>query len=338
MRATATIIDVRCRLASAADGDYLRQRPDAARFAPWAGLSTDAFFRHLDAARVRTAVSVAGNNLGLELGPRRFPPRRTDNDDQARLEREHPGRFVGVAGIDVGGALHNPVVEMERCVRELGLPRVAIEPGRAPLHAEHPADRRLYPFYERAQELEVTVMLQTSGYYGGKNLDYAHPRWIDRVAEDFPRLKLVCGHGCYPFVREMIAVAVRRPNVYPSPDLYVFAPARVEWRYAVNKGLIADQFLFASGFPLCGSLVRTVDRFLLLGWRPAVLDRILYRNALRALRLEEKPEFAALARGADAFSAASVVAAAFRLGWREAGHALGRRRAPTHPQPAPTPR
>jgi len=326
MRGTASIIDVRCRLPSAADGDYLRQRPDAARFEPWSGLAPQAFFHHLDAAGVRTAVSVAGNNDGLQLGTRRLPPRRTSNDAQARLEAEHPGRFLGVAGIDVGGAVHDPVAELERTVGVLGMPRVGIEPGRAPLHAAHPADRRLYPFYQRAEELGATVFLQTSGYYGGADLDYAHPRWIDRVAADFPRLTLVCGHGCYPYVREMIAVAVRRPNVFPSPDLYVFAPSRREWRYAVNKGLIADQFLFASGFPLCGSLVRTVNRFLLLGWRPAVLDRILFRNALRALRLESDPRFAALAAPGRVFTAAHVAGASLRLAVHEAGRRLGRRR------------
>ncbi len=331
MRGQASIVDVRCRLPSAADGDYLRQRPDASRFAPWSDLGPEAFFHHLDAAGVRAAVSVSGNNDGLDLGAHLFPPRRTSNDAQAALEREHPGRFLGVAGIDLGGAVHDPLEELERAVRDLGLPRVGIEPGRAPLHAEHPADRRVYPFYERAQELGAAVFLQTSGYYGGRDLDYANPRWIDRVAADFPRLRLICGHGAHPFVGEMIAVAVRRRNVFPSPDLYVFAPSRREWLYAVNKGLIADQFLFGSGFPLCGSLVRTVERFLMLGWRPAVLDRILYRNALRALDLESDPRFADLARGRDRFHAGRMLTAPFRL----AAHELGRRLARRRPTPDP---
>lgn len=316
-------MDVRCRLPAAADGAYLRSRPDAHRFRPWSELAPEAFFRHLDAAGVAVAVAVSGNNEGLSLGSLELPPRRTDNGELARLEAAHPGRFLGVAGIDVGGARHQPLAEMERCAGELGMPRVGIEPGRAPLYAEHPADRRLYPFYERAQELGAAVFLQTSGYYGGRNLDYAHPRWIDRVADDFPELTLVCGHGCHPFVDEMIAVAVRRDRVYPSPDLYVFAPARRQWTYAVNKRLIADKFLFASGFPLCGSLVRAVDRFLLLGFRPALLDRLLYRNALTALGLEEDPRFAALARQRDVFGAGRVLAAALRLPF----HELRRRRA-----------
>ncbi|HXU32809.1 MAG TPA: amidohydrolase family protein [Thermoanaerobaculia bacterium] len=320
------IIDVRCRLPSASDGAYLSGRPDGRRFAPWVGLSAEGFFAELDRAGIATAVSVSGNNDGLRLGARELPPRRTNNDDLAALEARFPGRFLGAAGIDVGGARHDPLVELERAVTTLGLRRIAIEPGRAPMLAEHVADRRLYPFYERAQELQVALFLQTSGIWGGESLDQAHPRWIDRVAGDFPDLHLICGHGAYPFVREMIAVTVRRANVFPSPDLYLFTPSGREWVYAVNRGQIADQFLFGSAFPLCGGLARTVDRFLLQGWRPAVLDRILYKNALRALHLMDDPRFAAGHDGGRRFGAGAIARAAVRLPVREAWRGLKGRR------------
>ncbi len=320
------IIDVRCRLPSASDGAYLSGRPDGHRFAPWVGLSAEGFFAELDRAGIRTAISVSGNNDGLKLGRRELPPRRTNNDDLAALEARFPGRFVGAAGIDVSGGRHDPLAELER-VTTLGLRRIAIEPGRAPFLAEHVADRRLYPLYERAQELSVALFLQTSGIWGGESLDHAHPRWIDRVAHDFPDLHLICGHGAYPFVREMITVTVRRPNVFPSPDLYLFTPSGGEWVYAVNRGQIADQFLFGSAFPLCGSLARTVDRFLLQGWRPAVLDRILYRNALRALHLGDDPRFAVAQDSGRRYGAGSILRAAVRLPVREASRLLRGKRA-----------
>lgn len=320
------IIDVRCRLPVSTDGGYFSWRKDGERFSEWSSMTRERFWREMKSAGIGTAVSVTGNNWGLDLGGVKLPPRQTSNDEQAELQRRFPGRFLAVAGIDVSGAIHDPLEEMERCVRELGVRRVGIEPGRAELFAPHPADQRLYPFYDKAQDLGVTVMLQTSGYYGGTNLDYANPRWVDQVAHDFPDLKLVCGHGCYPFVREMIAVAVRRENVFPSPDLYVFTPSRNEWVYAVNKGLITDRFLFGSGFPLCGSLIRSVSRFLLLGWRPAVLDKILYRNAVKALSVEDEPYFAGLSTQPDRFSRFSIAGAVFRLAGHELRRALRRKK------------
>lgn len=319
------IIDVRCRLPSATDAAYFAARPDGARFASGSGLDETGFFTELDCAGIATAVSVSGNNEGLRLGERELPPRRTSNDALAEIEARHPGRFLGAAGIDLGGARHDPLAELERVVKTLGLRAVSIEPGRSPCDAEHVAERRLYPFYEAAEALGITVFLQTSGLWSGVSLEHAHPRYIDRVAHDFPRLRLVCGHGAYPFVREMIAVAVRRPLVFPSPDLYVFAPSGREWVYAVNKGQIADQFLFGSGFPLSGGLARVVSRFLLLGWKPAVLDRLLFRNALRALAIEEDPRFAAQASAGRRFGLESIAVASLRLPWEELRRRLGRR-------------
>jgi uncharacterized protein len=310
------IVDVRCRLPRATDGGYFAARPGAAAPVEAAASPADdeaRFVRTLDRAGVRTAVAVAGNNDGLALGHRRMPPRRSDADEQARLQRAYPGRYLGVAGIDPSGSLHDPLAEVRRSVEELGLRAVAIEPGREPFDAPHPADPRLETLYGLVQELGATLLLQTSGYYGGRNVDYANPRWIDQVAEAFPGLRIVCGHGCYPFARELVAVAVRRPNVYPSPDLYLYTPARREWTYAVNRGLIAGQLLFASGYPLGLPLAQSVRRFLVAGWRPRVLDRVLYRNALRAFALEDDPAFAQAAAPGRRYGVGSMLVAGVRL-------------------------
>ena len=40
------------------------------------------------------------------------------------------------------------------------------------------------------------------------------PRYIDAVARDFPKLKIVVSHGCYPWVNEIIMVVQRNRNVY----------------------------------------------------------------------------------------------------------------------------
>jgi hypothetical protein len=255
----------------------------------------------LDHAGVNVAVSPLGNNQGMRLGFRDLPARVSSNIEQIKFQSQYPQRFVGVAGIDVGNVAHDSLAELERCARG-GLRVCTIEPGRAPLYVDHPADQRLYPFYSLAQELDVSLMLQTSGLLGGKNIDYAHPRWIDKIAEDFPSLRIICAHGCYPYVREMIAVTVRRKNVYASPDMYMFWPGRDDWIHAVNQGAFAGKFLFGSAYPLCGSLREFVNRFMRLQWKPQLLDRIMYRNAIQALGLTEHPVFGPIHSGPDKFS------------------------------------
>lgn len=296
------IIDMRCRLTTTSASGYFRAQMQANATSSVIEGTEAAFWADLDRAGVTVAVSVSGQNPGMKLGPKILADRTTTNDDLAAFQNRFPERFVGVAGIDVSNTMHDSSEELVRSVNELGLRVATIEPGRAPWYAPNPADRRLYPFYEQAEALGVPLVIQTSGLKGGKNIDYAHPRWIDQLAEDFPQLRIICGHGCAPFVRELIFVVGRREHVYASPDMYLFFPGGQEWVQAVNQfRWMADKFLFASGYPLCRDLKSFVDRFMALEWKPEVLDRILYRNAIRALGLEENPYFGTVLRQPDIY-------------------------------------
>ncbi len=286
------IIDIRCRLTTGQAADYFVKTMKGRKLPPALAVGTEeAFFRELDSAGVTVAVGPSGNNAGMTLGKREFPPRTTPNDVQGELQDKFPDRFIGVASIDTGNGAHNALDELKKCVLEYGLKVATIEPGRRPMNAENPADPRLFPFYELAQEMKIPVIIQTSGIKGGVDFDYANPRWIDRIAHLYPDLHILCAHGCYPFVREMIAVAQRHRNVFPSPDVYYDKMGAEEWLDAVNRENISQQFLFGSGYPLVDALKPFVDRFFLKRWRPAVLDDILYRNAIRALKLENDPRF-----------------------------------------------
>jgi predicted TIM-barrel fold metal-dependent hydrolase len=287
------IIDCRCRLTVGGAADYFVDRVTrAGKLAAVPALSEptlEAFFAELDAAGVTTAVSVSGCNPGARLGRFDLPARTTSNDLLAAVQRQHPGRFVGVAGIDPSNQMHCAMSELRRCVDDLGLRAVFIEPGRAP--GCNLDDPLLYPIYEFCSERKVTVIPQTSGLLGGRLVDYANPKYIERVADDFPDLHIICGHGCYPYVREAILMAARRENVWLAPDTYLFHLGREDWLHAVNSNLLgfADRFLFASAYPLNG-LATTVERYRQLPWREEVLPKIFHRNAIKALRLDERPD------------------------------------------------
>ena len=289
------IIDCRCRLTIEGAAEYFVDRVTlAGKLEGVPALSQrtiEAFFAELDAAGVTTAVSVSGLNPGARLGRFDLPARTTSNDVMAAVQRAHPGRFIGVAGIDVSNTMHDAMTELARCVDDLGLFAVFIEPGRAP--GCNLDDKRLYPLYAFCEAKGVTLIPQTSGLLGGTLVDYANPKYIERVAEDFPGLNIVCGHGCYPFVREAILVASRRSNVWLAPDSYVFHLGRDDWIHAVNHNLLgfASRFLFASAYPL-DALKPQLDRFLGLGWKEELLPKLLWRNAADALRLAERPAFA----------------------------------------------
>ena len=285
------IIDFRCRLTTVEAAAYYHERMRKAErlheVPALADGSEKAFFQALDEAGVTTAVSVSGFNPGCAIGRHVYPDRTTPNDLLADVQRRHKGRFIGVAGIDAGGVFHQPMAEIERCVHELGLAAVYLEPGRSP--GCLPSDERLYPIYRRCMEFDLPVVLQTSGPRGGASLDYANPLHIDRIATLFPDLHIICAHGCYPFVREAIVVAGRHQNVWMSPDTYFFAPGQEDWMRAVNEDHLgfSNRFLFGSASPL-RALTPSVEEFLGLSWQEEILEPILWSNALEALNLNQE--------------------------------------------------
>jgi predicted TIM-barrel fold metal-dependent hydrolase len=291
------IIDLRCRLTTAAGAEYFHDRMSKLgrldRVPALGSVDEAEFFAEIGAAGITTAVSASGWNPGARLGRYDLPARTTSNDLLSDVQHRYPGRFVGVAGIDVSNTFHQARDEIDRCVGKLGLKAICIEPGRAPGCLLN--ERLLYPVYEQCQALGVTVIAQTSGTLGGRFVDYANPRYVEEIADDFRDLHIICGHGCYPFVREAIVMAARRDNVWLSPDIYFFHLGHEDWIKAINANLsgFADRFLFGSSYPLT-AIGPYVENFMKIAWKPEVLERILWRNALRALKLEDDPAFRSL--------------------------------------------
>ncbi len=287
------IVDVRCRVTTPEAGDYFSSRARARgrsdSIKSFAKGTMEAFFEEINEAGITTAVSTSGQTPAMTIGGGIMAARTTSNDLMARLQKEYWGRFMGVAGIDCGNVLHNALDEIERCYA-LGLRIVFIEPGRSPDCDID--DRCLYPIYEKCLERQMVLFPQTSGPWGGKSIDYAHPRHIDQVAEDFPTLRIIAGHACYPYVREAIIVAARHENVFVSPDMYLTQMGTEDWVKSLNNNYfgLRDQFLFGSCFPSI-PIKPFMEEFWALPLKDEVLPKILYRNALRVFDLENDPVF-----------------------------------------------
>ncbi len=288
------IIDVRCRFTGGESADYYRnQLRKSGRLELIESLKegTEAsFFHEIEAAGITTAVSASGCNPGAKLAKYTFPDRTTSNDELADIQRRNAGKFVACGGIDVSNTFHNSLEEIERCFKQLDICVFGIEPGRAPGCA--PSDDSLFDVYALLQDLDATVIIQTSGLKGGQYLTYAHPNHIERISEHFPHLRIICAHGCYPYVREAIAIAMRRDNIWLSPEGYLWHMGHEDWLRAVNKNLegFANKFLFGSAYPLT-PIKDFVENFKKLPWAEGVLSKLLYENALDALNLRDNKTF-----------------------------------------------
>ena len=239
----------------------------------------EGYVQQIHAAGITTAVVVGRDTPGI----------RTPNKVIADLVDQHPGTLVGVGAVDPQSP--GAIEEVARAVESLGLKGINLEPGfmRPAMKADHPD---LYPVYSACQDLQVPVFIMSGPT--AANLDYVHPIAVGAVAQAFPRLTIVCYHGFYPFVSEIIAIAFKHPNVHVVPDMYTFAPGGGLYLEAAN-GFMQDQFLFGTAYPF-RDMGQSVEDFLASTISEKVLDKVLYQNALRVLGISLPQPSAARSR------------------------------------------
>ena len=126
-----------------------------------------------------------------------------------------------------------------------------------------------------------------AGGNAGPDTTYSSPEHIDRVARDFPNLVIVSAHGNWPWVSQIIHVCYRRPNIYLSPDMYLFGrlPGASDYINAAN-GFMADRFLFRVGLSGTAGGPGGARIFEVSSLRNRSYDRVLYTNAARLLGVD----------------------------------------------------
>lgn len=208
------------------------------------------------------------------------PSLRISNDKINEITAQYK-ELVGIGSVDPQTqGIKGAVAEAGRAVKKLGLKGINLEAGfgGAPMKADDPM---LYPIYDACDQLGVPVFLMSGPT--SPSLEYTDPTPVGRIARAFPNLPIVCYHGFYPYVNEMIGIAFRYENVYVVPDMYVFLPGGSLYIEAAN-GFMKNQLMFGTSYPF-RAMGQTVDDFIKLGLGDEALDCVLYQNAKRVLKL-----------------------------------------------------
>jgi aminocarboxymuconate-semialdehyde decarboxylase len=207
----------------------------------------------------------------VELGRRLA---RMQNENLASMVHDHPDRFVGLATVplqDVSSA----VAELEHCVREFDFRGVEINTNVFGLDLDDP---RYRPFFAKAEELDVVVLVHPNGFTHGERLQryyltnvignpldttVALTRIIHGgVLEAYPALKLcfVHGGGYLPFYSSRMDHAYElrpegRHHINHPPSTYlrqvyvdclVFDPAHLEF---LIQQMGADHVVIGTDYP-----------------------------------------------------------------------------------------
>lgn len=203
------------------------------------------------------------------------------NEDVAAICKAHPKTFIGIAGVDPTN--RRAAIKQIDDAMKAGFRGVTIEPGAypVPMYAD---DRRLYPIYAHCEDRNIPVVIMTGGN-AGPDISYSQPIQLDRVAADFPTMRIVVSHGNWPWVQEILHIAFRRSNVYVSPDMYLYEmPGMDDYLKAANTWL-ADRFIYASAYPLV-PIDAYARWFLGLPLKAESVERIVYRNAAELLGIK----------------------------------------------------
>lgn len=253
-----------------------------AKMAAGVGMTLPASVRERSMERMFAEMDEAGIEIGVVPG--RVSPvlGAIAAEEIISIVRRHPRRLVGFAGIEFTGR-RNTLAAIDACMGA-GMKGVVLEPGLGsqPMHLD---DARMYPIYAHCEDRKIPVIFMAGGN-AGPDITYTAPEHVDRVARDFPEMKIISGHGNWPWTAQIIHICYRRPNIWLSPDLYLFGgmPGAREYVDVMN-GFMAERFLFATAYPLL-PLKECVDKFVALGVRESVLDRVLYKNAASLLGID----------------------------------------------------
>lgn len=207
-----------------------------------------------------------------------------DNDYVAEVVHRMPEHIIGVGGVDAMDPTH--ALDKINHIHELGLKGISMDPAVQNIAAN---DARLYPIYQRCVELDLPVFLTVGPMPVASPvlyscLEYASPLYIDKLAQDFPQLRIVASHGGFPFTQEWIATAWRNDNVYFETSIYWDQAGVASLLAHAANQIIGDKIIFASGFPAC-PVQYTIDTIMSYGIKEEVLPYVFHKNIERVLKL-----------------------------------------------------
>jgi len=245
------------------------------------GLSWEAYIEKMDRAGIQRSL-VCATRAG---DPRMRYSFAIPYERVADYCAQHPNRLSGLAGIDPTRGMEG-LREFERGITEYGFVGGHLYPHWFGLA---PDDRRFYPFYAKACELDVPIMMQV-----GHCLDYQRdkifhsvgkPLTLENIAIDLPEVKLIGIHLGWPWAEEMIAVAYKHANVYMAGDAYAPKHWPKEYVHFINTWG-QDKCMFGSDWPVIDP-ERAVDEVDALELRPEAKEKFVRTNALKLFKLPE---------------------------------------------------
>lgn len=243
--------------------------------------SSSEFLKHMDSEGVEAAALIN------YVSPHIMGFTEDVNEFISHFCKENPGRLIPFGSI-------NPQIKtgQESRIDEL-LGKLKIRGIKI-----HPSHQTVYPndylngneslayLYKKCETESIPIMFHTgtSIFVGARNR-YADPIYVDDVAVDFPRLKIILAHGGRPLWMETCMFLVRRfSNV--MIDVSSIPPVKV-LEYFPRLEDIADRALFGTDWPapMVPGMRANFEQFSKLNLSSEAFEKITRLNARKLFQL-----------------------------------------------------
>jgi len=237
--------------------------------------SPKAFLKYLDQAGIDRAVLinyVAPEVIGFTSGVNQFI---------ANYTKENPKRLISCGGLHPRNST-NILADVEQLLR-LGIRMIKIHPPHQLLYPNEYLSgvKELEIIYRAAEANGVPVMFHTgTSIFAGARNRYGDPIYIDDVAVDFPKMKILLAHGGRPLWMNTAFFLLRRhPNVFLDIS---GIPPQALLQYFPRLEEVAGRTLFGTDWPGPGvpEIKKNLDAFRALPLSEETKRQILSRTSL----------------------------------------------------------
>jgi len=202
----------------------------------------------------------------------------TQLDEVTQYMKHSPERFCGLAGYNPF-RISESLAEIETAVKDYGFKGVYVHIYGFDIPFDH---AKMYPLYAKCVELDIPVSLQVGHVLEGMPSEPGRPMYLDKVACDFPTLKIIGAHTGWPWVDELISLCYKWENVWFGIDAWLPKYLNQDIVHFMNSRMGRDRVLWGTnGLPWKKSLDQLND----LGLKDETIEKVTRTNAVELFKL-----------------------------------------------------
>lgn len=201
-----------------------------------------------------------------------------DNDHLITQKASSYGKnYYYIAGVNPKYGIKQNLEELEKC-KKAGFLGVNFSPYIWGVKAN---DKVLYPLYAYCESNNIVAIIHGSLHYNRfQSMWLGDPKYMDEIAMNFPKLKLVISHAGNGFGVLGLAVAQKHPNIYLEFSA-LWPKYLPESTIGAVNTYLKERCLFGTDYPLVDFAHGVA------AWKealkPEVRDLFFHKNALRCL-------------------------------------------------------